>query len=189
MLRLRLVAALFLFSALGCGMLKEMTEKVEPQAPEPIVEPEPTPEPEPITDPWKVVIALDRSADRSFEVPETPLQSSLQGKDIALMRAYDLAPLDIKAADGTVRGTLEITAITDEQQGYIFAEQGRPPTFLAPAGLATVLDQASAYFNTTLERPPMPEGPMGGKGAKAGNMKGQKARGQKRPAGRPRGME
>lgn len=199
MAKKRLVTTLGLFAAmsLGCGSLKELVEGKQEAPVEPVAEPTPAPaEQPPAANPWRVILVLDRTPDRSFEYPGPALESSLADTDVQLITVTDANPVELKGSDGAARGRLELATITDAETGYVFAEEGRPPTYLAPAGLAVVLQQAGAYFGTTFARPSLPAGggPFGdgkaGKAGKAGhpmspeNMKGAKIKARQR-AGAP----
>lgn len=172
--------------ALGCGSLKSMIEEKQAEAPAepPAPAPEPVAEPAPVANPWRVLIVLDRTADRSFDAPIPPLTEVLASTDVQLVQVYDANPVELKGADGDVRGRLEISAVTDAETGYIFAEEGRPATYLAPAGLGIVLQQAGAYFKTEFPRPT-----LGGAAAADGEGKAGKVgkAGKAGKAGHPLG--
>jgi len=99
---------------------------------------------------WRVLIIMDTSADHSFFAPEQAFDRVLDGTGIKLLRAWALGPVEIKNDQGEVIGTVDLKTVTDQSKGYVLAEAGRPFDFVAPSSLPFLLQQASAYFGTTI---------------------------------------
>lgn len=96
---------------------------------------------------WKVFVVLDTTTDNTFFAPEAALSRALEDTNIKLMRHTTRDPIEVKDAQGSVLGKVDVNALTDQKSGYIFAEEGRPANFISSASLPFVLQQASAYFS------------------------------------------
>lgn len=99
---------------------------------------------------WRVLVVLDTTQDHSFFAPEAALSKALEGSGIKLMRHNSTDPIAVQNEQGETVGTVNLSTLTDQKTGYVFAEEGRPADFLANASLPFVLQQASSYFNTQI---------------------------------------
>ena len=150
------LALALLALAPGCNSLKGCLSGDEPAAevaPTVASPDEEAPADDAVVTGWAVFLAVDRTEGGLFRIPEEMLQDALGERNINYAKVTSDDPYPVTGPDGAVVSTLDVGALATRPAGWIFAMEGKDPTYLEPGPIPRVLSVASEYFGVPIDPP------------------------------------